>query len=78
VGDKNDPKVQGMLNHIHALYLSNNTIQLVEPGKPLDEISPLLQGKGQVDGRPTVYLCRNFTCSQPVTEWEDLKKLLEE
>jgi uncharacterized protein YyaL (SSP411 family) len=78
VGEKNDPNVQEVLNKIRALFLPNNTIQLVEPGKPLDEISPLLQGKGQVDGKPTVYLCHNFTCSQPVTEWEDLRKLLEE
>jgi uncharacterized protein YyaL (SSP411 family) len=78
VGDKNDPNSQGFVKQIRALYLPNHTIQLVEPGKPLPEISPLLQGKDQVGGKLTAYLCHNFTCSQPVTEWEELKKLLDE
>jgi len=24
----------------------------------------------------TAYVCHNFTCSQPVTDWESLEKLL--
>jgi uncharacterized protein YyaL (SSP411 family) len=36
----------------------------------------MLQGKGQIDGKPTVYVCHNFTCSQPVTEWEQVEGLL--
>ncbi|HEY2989586.1 MAG TPA: thioredoxin domain-containing protein, partial [Candidatus Binatia bacterium] len=77
VGDRNDPNSQGLLNQIRALYLPNYTIQLVEPGNPPQEVSPLLRGKGQIGGKPTVYVCRNFTCSPPVTEREELKKLLE-
>jgi uncharacterized protein YyaL (SSP411 family) len=34
---------------------------------PSDEV-PLLEGKGYVDGRPTVYVCESFACKQPVTE----------
>jgi len=62
---------------IHSLYLPNKTLQVVEPGKPLGGISPLLEGKTQLNGKPTVYVCHNFTCSAPVTEWEELKTLLE-
>jgi uncharacterized protein YyaL (SSP411 family) len=51
---------------------------VVAPGESLKAISPLLEGKTQLNGKPTVYVCHNFTCSPPVTEWEELKPLLNE
>jgi uncharacterized protein YyaL (SSP411 family) len=59
------------------LYLPNKTFQLVGPDEPLEKISPLLHGKSQIDGKPTVYVCQNFTCSAPVTSRQELKPLLE-
>jgi len=77
VGDKNGAGEQELLRKIHSLYLPNKTIQIVAPGAPAGKLSPLLQGKTQRDGKPTVYVCHNFTCSAPVTEWEELKMLLQ-
>jgi len=77
VGERDDQATQNLLTSIHSLYLPNKTLRVVEPGKPLEKISPLLQGKKPLDGKPTVYVCQNFTCSPPVTEWEELKGLLE-
>jgi uncharacterized protein YyaL (SSP411 family) len=37
---------------------------------------PLLQERGLVDSRPTAYVCENMVCQRPVTEAEDLRKLL--
>ena len=77
VGKKEDPATQDLLKKIHALYLPNKTLQVDEPGESLKAISPLLEGKSQLNGKPTAYVCHNFTCSQPVTEWQELKSLLE-
>jgi len=77
VGKREEAATQELLNKIHSLYLPNKTLQLAEPGRPLSEISPLLEGKTQLQGKPTVYVCHNFTCSPPVTEGEELKGLLE-
>jgi len=33
-------------------------------------------GKTQSDGRPTLYICREMTCSAPVTEPSDIAGLL--
>jgi len=77
VGKREEAATQELLGKIHSLYLPNKTLQLAEPGRPLSEISPLLEGKTQLNGKPTVYVCHNFTCSRPVTEWEELRRLLE-
>jgi len=64
-----------LLQRIRRTYLPNRTLTVVDPsrGEPLPS---LLQGKGQRDGKPTVYVCHNMTCSAPVTEWGELEPLL--
>jgi uncharacterized protein YyaL (SSP411 family) len=76
VGEAGDPRFEEIVEKLRSFYLPNKTMHLAEPGKPLQELSPMLQGKGQIDGKPTVYVCHNFTCSQPVTEWEQVEGLL--
>jgi len=77
VGQREDEAMQDLLRKFQSFYHPNTTLQVVEPGEPLGKISPLLEGKSQVNGKPTVYVCQNFTCSAPVTGWEDLKRLME-
>jgi len=77
IGNREDTNVAELVNRIHSVYLPNKNLQLAGPDQSLEKISPLLQGKTQLDGKPTVYVCHNFTCSAPVTNWEELKPLLE-
>ena len=78
VAGRDDPDARGIVQQVQDSYLPNKTFQWVSPEARLEEISPLLEGKSQVGGKPTVYVCRNFTCAPPVTDWEGLKPLLEE
>ncbi len=77
VGAWLDPATRELLQSIHSHYLPNMTLQLASAQESLENISPLLQGKTQIDGKPTVYVCHNYTCSAPVTRWAELKPLLE-
>ena len=77
VGDKKESKTKELLTKIHSLYVPNMTLQLASPGDSLEKISSLLAGKKQIEDKPTVYVCHNFTCSRPVVEWDDLKPLLD-
>jgi uncharacterized protein YyaL (SSP411 family) len=77
VGVKKEPKTLELLAKIHSLYMPNMTLQLASPGDSLEKISSLLAGKKQIADKPTVYVCHNFTCSQPAVEWDELKPLLD-
>ena len=77
VGMRDDSRTLDLIEGVHQLYLSNKTLQLAAPDQPLVNLSPLLQGKTQVDGQPTAYVCQNFTCSAPVTSRLELKALLQ-
>ena len=77
VGNTDDPRTKALLAEVHRIYLPNKVLQLVGAGQALEDISPLLRGKTQVNGQPTAYLCQNFTCSAPVTNPAELKSLLE-
>ena len=78
VAGKDDPEARGIIQQVQYSYLPNKTLQWVSPDARLEEISPLLEGKSQIGGKATVYVCRNFTCAPPVTDWEGLKPLLED
>ena len=34
---------------------------------------PLMQDKKMLDGKPTAYICKNYTCKEPITNGNDLK-----
>ena len=78
VAGRDDADAGGIVQQVQDSYLPNKTLRWVSPDARLEEISPLLEGKSQIDGKPTVYVCRNFTCAPPVTDWEGLSPLLEE
>ena len=77
IGDLQNSRTRELLAGIHSLYLPNCTLQLAKPGEPLEKISPLLESKTEINGKPTVYVCHNYTCSAPVIEWSELKPLLD-
>lgn len=64
-----------LLEVVFAAYRPNQVVALGAPGgaSPV----PLLADRPQVDGRATAYVCRHFTCRQPVTEPEELAKELQ-
>ena len=78
VAEHDDAGAHEIVQRVRESYLPNKTLQWVSPDAELADILPLLEGKTQIDNKPTVYVCRNFTCAPPDTEWADLKPLLED
>ncbi len=75
VGDRTDPVTRGLVTKIHHTYIPNKVLILMDE-KNAHSLPSMAQGKTALDGKPTVYVCHNFTCSKPVTSWTDLEPLL--
>ena len=75
VGDPEDPATQALLAVVRRRYLPHTVVALKRPGaeNPL----PLLEGRGLVNGKPAAYVCENFACKLPVTDVDELSRLLE-
>lgn len=62
---------------INRHFLPNKVIAVTRSGD--DELSgliPLIKDKVAVQGKPTVYICENYTCKAPITNLEDLRRTL--
>ncbi len=74
IGTPGAPDTQALLRAVHGCYLPNKLLIQLDPQQAearLNEL-PLLRdvlaGKTQVDGQATAYVCRDFTCSLPITD----------
>ena len=68
VGDINSDAAQDLLDEIHIRYIPNRVLAASEHGDPAGSHPlPLLRNKTLIEGQPTAYVCRNYTCNLPVT-----------
>ena len=75
VGRLDDPATTELRSRIHGTYVPSKTIVVADPASA--QRLPVADGKTQVDGRVTAYVCHGYTCSTPVTSWSALEPLLE-
>ena len=78
VGAPDDPRTQALLRTVYGIYLPNKIVARLNPADAeAPRRIPLLAERAQIDARPTAYVCRNYTCRQPTTDPDKLKKQLE-
>ncbi len=53
-------------------FYPNKVVVASRPGVH-DDLIPLLAGKKSLDGKPTAFVCRDFTCQRPTNSSEELK-----
>ena len=76
-GQHENDDTQAALTAIHSRYVPNKVLALASDGEDVSDLIPLLEGKTQVDGRATIYVCENYTCQAPTTDVEELAELLQ-
>jgi hypothetical protein len=73
--------VEPFTREIYSRFLPNKVVVQAEAGDKLAQraaLIPLLQERTAINGQPTAYLCRNFTCQRPVTDATELADQIEQ
>lgn len=78
---KDDPARQDILNQVHARYLPNKILVLLdgsESQERLSEMNPFYASIPVVENRTRVYVCRHHVCRLPVSDADALAGILDE
>lgn len=79
-GAREDPVLQEMIRVVRRWAKPRRVLLLKEPpprGETLERLAPFVGGMEAVSGRATAYVCEKRRCLVPVTEPEELERLLE-
>jgi aryl-alcohol dehydrogenase-like predicted oxidoreductase len=71
VGPAVDPATEALWLSVAQSFLPNRVIGHLDPATPTspeEHPLPLAQGKAIVGGKAALYLCRNYTCTAPITD----------
>jgi len=69
VGKPGEAGYQSLRRELDMRYLPNQILAHLDPNAESGKsLTPLVEGKGLIDGKAALYLCYNFTCSSPITD----------
>ncbi len=76
-GSPDSPDTRLLVDSIFKRYLPNKVVALVDPDdNRAAEAIKLLEGRQQIEGKATAYVCRNFYCETPATGKQQLDEQL--
>jgi uncharacterized protein YyaL (SSP411 family) len=75
VGKKGSSDLSALRRLIGEHYLPSSIVAVADHADSTSDL-PLLRGKGLVEGRAAVYICRNFTCRSPITDPSQVREAL--
>lgn len=65
-----------LLNEIHKRWFPNDVVLVADVANNQKGDVKLLEARSALDGSPTVYICENYTCKEPVVDIEKLASVL--
>ncbi|MBM2837345.1 MAG: hypothetical protein HW409_1534, partial [candidate division NC10 bacterium] len=75
VGAANDPGLEALQLAVREVFLPHRVIASSD-GTGTPSGHPLLAGKGLVEGKAALYICRNFSCQRPLTDAREVTEAL--
>lgn len=79
-GDPKNEDTVKMISKLRSKYLTNTNVILNPTGEAGDKLRtmiPFLKGMNVINDKATLYVCKNFSCQSPITDINELDKLLE-
>jgi uncharacterized protein YyaL (SSP411 family) len=80
IASDDGPKVaQTMINLVHRTFMPHRVLLFKPAGPEGERLSALcayVEAMHPVNRQPTVYVCENYTCKQPITSLEDLETII--
>ena len=81
VGERDDHATGELVREVFRDYLPNRVFvgtetPFLSPSPEGEGKNPLLEGRAQIKGRPTAYVCENYVCQLPVNDAGDLARQL--
>jgi uncharacterized protein YyaL (SSP411 family) len=77
VGSPNSEKTKNMLHAIRKRFIPNKVVLLKKTEqKNLESLAGFTKDMKTIDNKTTVYICRNFVCHKPMTEIEEVLKVI--
>jgi uncharacterized protein YyaL (SSP411 family) len=71
-GDPADPRFRALVNEVSSIFVPALVLaggDGEKPGQPA-----LMRNRHAIEGRPTAYICRAFTCALPTSDPEQLQR----
>jgi uncharacterized protein YyaL (SSP411 family) len=78
-GESSDARTQELLGEVRRHFLPHAIVLLADGSDSqnfLGEKNEAIRAMTPIDGKPTVYICEDFTCKAPITEVQELRELL--
>ena len=79
VGGRSAPETQEMMGILHARFVPNRIVLLVDEDarKMLAGYLPVVESMTRIHGKTTAYICENYTCKLPTADAAKFAELLQ-
>jgi uncharacterized protein len=81
-GKAGEPEVEAMLRSARQTFMPNAVVAFHPEGKSgsseIEKLVPFLKEQRSVDGKAAAYICENYACQAPVTDYQQFVEILKQ
>ncbi|NSW93034.1 MAG: thioredoxin domain-containing protein [Firmicutes bacterium] len=78
-GKAGDAGTGAMLDAVRRSFIPETVVVFHpegEPGKEIEELAPFVKEQHSIDGKAAAYVCENYACREPITDYQKFVELL--
>ena len=76
VGDSDDKNIKEILNILSESYKPNCVKLFVDTKRKSNISNPMLKDYKMLNNKPTIYICENYACKEPITDVSQLREMV--